>query len=158
MKNICGYTKQDLQYIRNFIKEINDEIVVRISPAGSFECFLTTFKLRLGKKKAPIEQDILWQEWYEQQDFYMGEVNKRMISLLHEVGHFETFDVNEWLFRNEQQDILINKYLNGEMTLKEINFAYWDLVNEYKATKWAVEYYMKNKNKCDALAKILNFK
>lgn len=26
MKNKCGYSKKDLQYIRNFVKEINNEI------------------------------------------------------------------------------------------------------------------------------------
>ena len=51
MKNVCGYNKQDLVYIRQFIKEINNEIVVRISPSGTWECSLPKYRIYLGAKK-----------------------------------------------------------------------------------------------------------
>lgn len=158
MKNKCGYSKKDLQLIRSFIKEIDKNIKVRISPAGNFECQLTIGKLNIGNKKMDKKQRVLWQEWYEQQEFYVGKVNKRMISLLHEIGHFQTFNFEEYALRNSQEYILIEEYCKGTLSEKELNFAYWNMTNEYKATKWAIEYYRNNRNRCEELAAILNFK
>ena len=158
MKNKCGYNKKDLQLIRNFIKEIDKDIVIRIAPNQEFYCQLPLGKIYLGKKKIDDIQ-FYWYNWYQEQEFFSKEeINLRMITLLHEIGHFVTFDLNEWLDRNKKVPQLTEKYCKGELTLKELNFAYWNLPNEYKATEWAVDYYKRNKEKCDRLAKMINFK
>lgn len=157
MKNKCGYTKKQLQLIRNFIKDINEEIVLRISPRGDFCCELPQYKLFLGNKKLATE-NILWEKWYRQQDFYCGIVSNRMIALLHEIGHFETFDINEWLSRNEETERLIKQYYKNKINFKELNYKYWEIPNEYKATAWAINYYQKNKEKCDLLAQQIGYK
>lgn len=158
MKNKCGYSKKDLQYIRNFVKEINNEIIVKIASNENFYCKLPIYKLYLGNKKMPSYQKEVWEEWYKKQSFYCGEVNYRIVSLLHEIGHFETFDVNEWISRNNEVNHLEYQFWCGEINGKELNFAYWDLPNEYKATEWAIKYYQENKEKCDKLAKVINYK
>lgn len=156
-KNKCGYSKQDLQIIRNFVKEINNEIVVKISPGKTWECQIPTYRLRLGKKKLDIE-DFYWYNWFSQQDFFTDIlINKNVFSLLHEIGHFETFDVNEWLDRNNKVPQLANEYYKGTLTYEELNYKYWELTNEYKATKWAIEFYKNNQEKCNELAKSVKF-
>jgi len=156
MKNKCGYNKKQLQLIRYFIKEINEEIVLRISPAGEFSCNLPAYRLYLGNKKLKY-QSALWEKWYRKQEFYCGDVNNRMIALLHEIGHFETFNVDEWLLRNDQVEVLLNQFYDKKISFEDLNYAYWDLTNEYKATQWAIEYYKKNKEKCDLLAQQIGY-
>lgn len=159
MRNKCGYTKKDLELIRNFTKEINEEIVIKISPQGNgFYCKLPNYKIYLGNKR-PSQEELLWEQWYKEQDFFIGnDINRKIISLLHEIGHFQTFNIDEWLDRNKKVPCLTNRYYNGEMTFKELNYFYWNLINEYKATKWAIEYYKSNREKCERLAEMLNYK
>lgn len=155
MKNKNGYSKQDLKLIRNFIHEINSELKLRIATDRFFICVIPQYKIYLGAKKQPIEEDNIWWEWFSKQEFFTEDINKRIISILHEVGHFQTFDVNEWLDRNEKHEKLIDDYYDYKLDMKELNFAYWDLTNEYKATKWAIEYYVNNRVKCEQLAKAI---
>lgn len=155
MKNKNGYTKEDLKNIRKFIKDINNELNLRIATDRFFVCRIPEFKIYLGAKKQPIEEDNIWWEWFSQQKFYTKNINKRIISILHEVGHFQTFDVDEWLDRNKKHEQLIQDYYDYKLDIKELNFAYWNLTNEYKATKWAIEYYNNNREKCEQLAKLI---
>ena len=156
MKNKCGYNKKQLQLIREFIKDINNEIVLRISPAKEFCCNIPEYKLYLGTKKMGY-QSVLWENWYRQQKFYCGKVNNRLIALLHEIGHFETFDTTEWVLRNAKVDDLTYQFYDNKMSFEDLNFAYWNLENEYKATEWAINYYKNNKEKCDLLAQQIGF-
>jgi hypothetical protein len=156
MKNVCGYNKQDLIYIRQFIKEINNEIVLRISPSGAWECSLPKYRIYLGAKKISKDLDYSWQTWYKKQEFYIGDnIFRRIISLLHEIGHFETFNVDEWDARNKIEKKLVKAYINDKISYDDLNYAYWNLPNEYKATKWAIEYYKNNRAKCEKLAAML---
>lgn len=158
MKNKCGYNKKDLQLIREFVKDIDKNILIRIAPNKEFCCCLPLGKLYLGQKKM-CDFEIYWYDWYQKQPFYSKEnINLRIITLLHEVGHFITFDIQEWLDRNAEVPILTEKYYNNEISFEELNYAYWNLTNEYKATEWAVNYYKSNKEKCDRLAEMVNFK
>ena len=143
--------------IRDFIKDINEEIVLRISPSKEFCCNVPACRLYLGTKKLEY-QSLLWEDWYRQQEFYCGVVNNRLIALLHEIGHFETFDVAEWFLRNAEVDDLTYQFCDNKITFENLNFAYWNLENEYKATKWAIEYYKNNREKCDLLAQRIGFK
>lgn len=81
--------------------------------------------------------------------------NKRIISILHEVGHFQTFNEAEFEERNTKEELLNGMYEMGLIDFEELNFAYWNLTNEINATKWAIEYYNKNKKYCDNLIKLL---
>ena len=50
MKNWCGYSKQDLKIIRDFVHEINNEIIVKIGTSKNWYCVLPWYKLYLGAK------------------------------------------------------------------------------------------------------------
>jgi len=154
MKNICGYSKNDLKVIREFIKSINNEITVRISPNGEFCVLFLTYKLHLGMKKKPDYEKEVWKKWYRQQKFYNGEdINPTILSILHEIGHFQTFNVEEWTTRNKEVNKALDLYYDNKIDMETLNFMYWDTINEYKATQWAIDYYVNNKAKCECLAR-----
>ena len=154
MKNWCGYSKQDLKIIRDFIHEINNEIIVKIGTTKNWYCVLPLYKLFLGAKKQEQWIEEIRLNWCKKQDFYF-EANMNIISLLHEIGHFQTFDLQEWQDRNEQEEHLQDLYCEDKIDMVEMNNRYFDLPNEYKATKWAFEYYKANKSKCENLAKLI---
>ena len=154
MKNWCGYNKKELKIIRDFIHEVNNEIVVRIATDKSWKCILPLYKLYLGAKKQDKWVEEMRLNWCKEQEFYC-EVNMNIISLLHEIGHFQTFNLEEWQDRNKQVNELQNLYCEDKIDMIELNYKYFDLPNEYKATKWAFEYYKANKSKCENLAKLI---
>jgi hypothetical protein len=154
MKNWCGYNKKELKLIRDFIHEVNNEIIVRISTDKSWKCVLPLYKLFLGAKKQEQWVEEIRLNWCKEQDFYC-EANMNIISLLHEIGHFQTFNLEEWQDRNKQVNELQNLYCEDKIDMLELNCKYFDLPNEYKATKWAFEYYKANKSKCENLAKLI---
>lgn len=154
MKNWCGYSKKELKLIRDFIHEVNNEIIVRISTDKNWKCVLPLYKLFLGAKKQEQWVEEIRLNWCKEQDFYC-EANMNIISLLHEIGHFQTFNLEEWQDRNKQVNELQNLYCENKIDMLELNCKYFDLPNEYKATKWAFEYYKANKSKCENLAKLI---
>ena len=154
MKNWCGYNKKELKLIRDFIHEVNNEIIVRISTDKSWKCILPLYKLFLGAKKQEQWVEEIRLNWCKEQEFYC-EANMNIISLLHEIGHFQTFNLEEWQDRNKQVNELQNLYCEDKIDMLELNNRYFDLPNEYKATKWAFEYYKANKSKCENLAKLI---
>lgn len=154
MKNWCGYNKKELKLIRDFIHEVNNEIIVRISTDKSWKCVLPLYKLFLGAKKQEQWVEEIRLNWCKEQEFYC-EANMNIISLLHEIGHFQTFNLEEWQDRNKQVNELQNLYCEDKINMLELNYKYFDLPNEYKATKWAFEYYKANKSKCENLAKLI---
>ena len=154
MKNWCGYNKKELKLIRDFIHEVNNEIVVRISTDKSWKCVLPLYKLFLGAKKQEQWVEEIRLNWCKEQEFYC-KANMNIISLLHEIGHFQTFNLEEWQDRNKQVNELQNLYCEDKIDMLELNCKYFDLPNEYKATKWAFEYYKANKSKCENLAKLI---
>ena len=54
-----------------------------------------------------------------------------------------------------QEEYLQDLCCEDKIDMVEMNNRYFDLPNEYKATKWAFEYYKANKSKCENLAKLI---
>lgn len=153
-KKVRKFTKKDLWLIQDFIGAINSDITIAISENKRFECDIPNKIIYLGVKNTNKDELKLYNRWLEQQPFYT-KVNKRIISILHEVGHFQTFNKAEFEERNTKEELLINMYENDLIDFEKLNFAYWNLTNELKATKWAIEFYNSNKKYCDNLIKIL---
>lgn len=153
-KRVRRFTKKDRLLIEDFIHSINSNLDIKISENKRFECDIPNKTIYLGTKNINKEEKQLYNKWFTQQPFYT-KVNKRIISILHEVGHFQTFDSIEFKERNEQEEWLNFLYENDIINFEELNFAYWNLTNELKATMWAIEFYNNNKKYCDNLIKIL---
>ena len=82
-----------------------------------------------------------------------------MASLLHEIGHHMTYiyltdkEVNACIKAKNQ----IIKDLDKEnANIEELMQRYFNLVDEYEATAWAVEYYTENEAKMCYLWEIIN--
>lgn len=153
-KRIRPFTKKDLWLIQDFIGAINSDITIAISENKRFECDIPNKTIYLGTKNINKEEKQLYNKWFRQQPFYT-KVNKRIISILHEVGHFQTFNTLEFEERNEKEILLTVMYENDLIDFEKLNFAYWNLTNELKATMWAIEFYNNNKKYCDNLIKLL---
>lgn len=153
-KKVRPFTKKDLWLIQDFIGAINSDITIEISENKRFECDIPNKVIYLGVKNTNRDELKLYNKWLQQQPFYT-KVNKRIISILHEVGHFQTFNEIEFKERNEQEEWLNFLYENDIIDFEELNFAYWNLENEIKATKWAIKFYNDNKKYCDNLIKLL---
>jgi len=153
-KRVRHFTKKDRLLIEDFIHSINSNLDIKISENKRFECDIPNKTIYLGIKNINKEELKLYNKWFTRQPFYT-KVNKRIISILHEVGHFQTFNIIEFQERNEQEKWLDFLYENNMINFEELNFAYWNLENELKATKWAIEFYNNNKKYCDNLIKLL---
>jgi len=153
-KRVRRFTKKDRLLIEDFIHSINSNLDIKISENKRFECDIPNKTIYLGIKNINKEELKLYNKWFTRQPFYT-KVNKRIISILHEVGHFQTFNIIEFQERNEQEEWLDFLYENNIINFEELNFAYWNLENELKATKWAIEFYNNNKKYCDNLIKLL---
>lgn len=153
-KRVRHFTKKDRLLIEDFIHSINSNLDIKISENKRFECDIPNKTIYLGIKNINKEELKLYNKWFTQQPFYT-KVNKRIISILHEVGHFQTFNAIEFQERNEQEEWLDFLYENDMINFEELNFAYWNLTNELKATMWAIKFYNNNKKYCDNLIKLL---
>lgn len=153
MKNY-NFTKEEKQTIRNFIHSIDKSIKVRVSQELRFECDIEKRTIYLGSKKIDKKENKLFQEWFKQQPEYI-KINKTLMSILHEIGHFMTFNKQEFEIRNETEEMLMFMYENYYINEKEINFGYWNIANERKATMWGVDYFKNNQEKCRYLAAAL---
>ena len=153
MKNY-NFTKEEKQTIRNFIHSIDKSIKVRVSQELRFECDIEKRTIYLGSKKIDKKENKLFQEWFRQQPEYI-KINKTLMSILHEIGHFMTFNKQEFETRNETEEMLMFMYENYYINEKEINFGYWNIANERKATMWGVDYFKNNQEKCRYLAAAL---
>ena len=154
MKNY-NFTKEEKQTIRNFIHSIDKSIKVRVSQELRFECDIEKRTIYLGSKKIDKKENKLFQEWFRQQPEYI-KINKTLMSILHEIGHFMTFNKQEFEIRNETEEMLMFMYENYYINEKEINFGYWNIANERKATMWGVDYFKNNQEKCRYLAAALS--
>lgn len=150
-----NFTKQEKIIIREFIHSIDKSLKVRVSQEQRFECDIPKKTIYLGSKKIDKLENKLFQEWFKSQPEYI-KINKTLMSILHEIGHFQTFNKQEFEIRNEIEEMLIFMYDNYYINEKEINFAYWNIENERKATMWGVQYFKENQEKCLQLAAALS--
>ena len=59
-------------------------------------------------------------------------------------------------FQPEIKDVSSNVNYSNTIYIEEYNDMYFHIPAEFEATAWGVQYYLKNKEKCDKLVRILN--
>ena len=153
-RKIKKFTKKDRMLIEDFIHSINNNVKIKISENKRFECDIPNNIIYLGVKNIDKQEQKMFNKWLKLQPEYI-QINKKLISILHEVGHFQTFNQILWEERNEQEEVLTRLYDLNLLTYEELNFAYWDMPNERKATMWAIDFYKNNKKYCNNLIKLL---
>ena len=153
-RKIKKFTKKDRMLIEDFIHSINNNVKIEISENKRFECDIPNNTIYLGVKNIDKQEQKMFNKWLKLQPEYI-QINKKLISILHEVGHFQTFNQILWEERNEQEEVLTRLYDLDLLTYEELNFAYWDMPNERLATMWAIDFYKNNKKYCNNLIKLL---
>lgn len=153
-RKVIKFTKKDTLIVNNFVASINNKLSVRISENKRFECDIPNNKIYLGLKNLDNKENTLFQKWLKSKDITIS-INRRLLSLLHEIGHFQTFNEQEFEERNIQEQMFVSMYENGLISYEELNFYYWNMTNELKATMWGVNYYLTNTKKCKQLVKKL---
>jgi hypothetical protein len=73
---------------------------------------------------------------YEEFNLYIQQEKMFIFSILHEIGHYFTFDMNNF-----------DNYCNMLKGIEDDDYSsYRKIPEEYKADKWAVEFIKNNKN------------
>ena len=146
------FTKKDIIAIQNFVDNIIEDI--QVVKGFAYQCDLEEEMIFLGRKRIN-KYDNYFMEWLREQPEYTFEVNTIVISILHEIGHFMTY--NEEI--SKQGTLLkgIYGFLQEENIIKkkEHNFRYFEIENEKLATMWGLDYYKNNRKQCDKLAEML---
>lgn len=146
------YNNKEKRTIRNFVKKINTNYRVHFEDK-EFEVDVDNQIIYIGRQDYDMYAQFYY-NWYSKEFPTCKDANWWLISLLHEIGHIETKDLNT---SREREEMLETLTLLEEMGISEedINIIYFQIPNEYKATKWAIEYYKANKSKCEQLAKLI---
>lgn len=78
-------------------------------------------------------------------------MNPFLIGVLHEIGHFMTYDEELDKDRSILYYMIQINYTVAQ--LKEYSYMYFSIPAEFEATKWAVNYYLSHKEYCDNFIK-----
>ena len=147
------YTKKQKQIITDFIKKIDTDYEVFFEKVFSADVYEE--QVFVGSKAyIKCYDSEMFMNWFSKEFGFT--MNKWLIALLHEIGHLET--TSEKL--QEQRDLLYKAltllYEDNTLSIEELNERYFNIPCEYAATAWGVEYYLKNKEKCENLIKTLD--
>ena len=148
------FNRKEKAIVQDFVNSINSSLAIKISENKRFECDIPKNTIYLGLKTIDEDELELFNEWLSTHNV-KTKMNRRILSLLHEIGHFQTFNKEEWEDRNKREQVLIFLYDQDIISYKQLNFSYWNLTNELKATMWGVNYYKRHKKQCEELAAML---
>ena len=149
-KKINKFSKKDIQTIQDFVYSINKNLIIKNSEYKRFECDIPNNTIYLGIKNNNKKDNALFMKWFKQQPEYIN-INNKLLSLLHEIGHFQTFNQNEFDIRNELENAYCFMYEQDIISYEQLNFAYWNLANERKATMWGIQFYITHTKECKDL-------
>lgn len=153
-RKFIKFTKKDKMIIQDFVSNIDNSLIIETSPEKRFECDIAQKTIYLGTKNTDKYEKAAFIKWYKAQDFFTP-MNRRILSLLHEIGHFKTYNEIEFEERNTIEDMITFMYEQGAINYQELSKAYFEIPNELKATQWGVQYYKNHTQECKELAKRL---
>ena len=137
--------------IEDFVWSIDDFIDVDFNTSEfcvdiENECVFIPLNPR--EEESKMFMDFIEEEYGEY------DMDADVLGILHEIGHIFTYD--ESLARAREVKVLRLRldFDAAVSSLKEYNFAYFQIPAELNATNWAIEYYRNHRQECDSLAKI----
>lgn len=140
--------KRKIDYIKDFVKNIDNDF--EVYEGDTFEANVAQEEVYITFSDSKENQETYLK--FLKQEFGK-DFNPFVISLLHEVGHIKTNDEEMLEDRDLVYGLLKMDFYNGTSSIEEYNNMYFRIPAEYSATEWAVDYYNKNKEKCEKLAK-----
>lgn len=131
------------QIIKTFIKAINPKIKVDFN-TDEFYCEIENKKIGIVLSDECDEVETIYHNFLLSQ--FNENFNTFLMSILHEIGHIETYnedDINEreMLYYFLQLDYTHDKF-------EEYNIKYFSIPAELNATTWGVNFYRNNKKLC----------
>jgi hypothetical protein len=150
MKN--KFTRKEIKIIQNFVNEIDNNIKVKKSKV--FECEIEKNQIFVSDKNYTKDTE-LFMKWLETLKEYQP-INFILISILHEIGHIETYTEELEEERNKMYSMYSFLNKQGIMSTEELNNLYFEIPDEKNATLWGLNYYVNNKEKCNKLLQDLN--
>ena len=155
MKKINRFNKKERLLIEDFIHSIDNTLKVKVSKNKMFECDIPKKTIYIGIKNVDKRENELFIEWLKTLPEYQENINRRILSILHEIGHFKTYNEQEFQERQNVFSMLTFMYEQDVIDYKEYGLAYWNMTNEKKATLWGLNFYKTHKKECNNLVKLL---
>ena len=140
--------KKGIDYVRDFVKKIDSDY--EVCEGNVFEVDIAQEEIFITFFDSKAEQETYLK--FLKQEFGK-DFNPFVISLLHEIGHIKTNDDKMLENRDFIYGLLKTNFNNRVSNIEEYNNMYFRIPAEYAATEWAVDYYNKNKEECEKLAK-----
>lgn len=145
-----------------FTNEPYEKVVIRRDSQGGFYADLRTIEINIiliGYTLGHTIDDLFFYEKFVEKYPKGEEVNKYLVSILHEIGHYSTFmkridlSINTGYDRKAEMEkigrLLDRLYDEGhsrEEICKEVNGIYINLPDERLATDWAGEWLSKEEH------------
>lgn len=122
--------------IYNFIKEVNMDLRVKFQEYD-IECDIYDEIIYIG---ATFDKQIdkYFQEFVEQLEPKCKNINPFLLSILHEIGHIETWTEEDLEEKHFLYNMLQMNYKDSD--IKEYNNMYFRIPLEQNATEWGINY------------------
>lgn len=143
--------KSKISIVKDFVKQINPDYRVKYS--NQFECNPIEEIVYINFRHAEDANDLFSKFCQEQ---FGKSYNAVLISLLHEIGHIETFDDDLDEERGNRYALLQYLWDNSDIDRETLHFEYFRLPSEIEATTWAVEFIENNAEMCENFLKMLD--
>ncbi len=144
------YSKKEIKIIQDFINT-NIDNDIKVKTDIEYSCDMYEEIIYLGPKSFVCES---FDNWFNQK-FENGEkYNKRLIAILHEIGHIMTLNEETQDDREFRYALLLLQVDN--ISIDELNYQYYEITAELDATTWGYEFYKNNYELCQELVKELN--
>lgn len=125
-----------VDYVINLYPELNREM---FEEGNFFLYYPEERKMQISNVVDEIEMEgnkFLEKYLYEEFDLYIQQDKMFIFSLLHEIGHYFTFNINDF-----------DSYCKNLKEIQDDNYLeYRKIPEEYKADEWAVEFIKNNIN------------
>ena len=130
-------------YVTQFIQSIIPDVEVEFED-DEFCVNIEERVINIGINPDP-EGDRLIQEFVFNK--FGVPMDSFLIGVLHEIGHIMTYDEEI----NSEGDMLyyLLRMNYDDMKYEDYSIMYFNIPSEYRATEWAVNYYLSHRDKCD---------
>lgn len=141
-------------YIKRFIEELVPDVKVVFTSESWYYKDDELDKAIISINLDSEDTDKLFNEFTNKA--FNIEINYLLASILHEVGHYYTFNDFDKFTKEMVLNIAETELYNGKLSLKDVQYIYFNTTLEYNATKWAMDYYKANEKKCKDFLRKMN--
>ena len=131
-------------YVKQMVKQIDKSIKVKFGKC--LQCEPTENTIYVNNKTDII--DIVTFRDYVKELNSKCKFNTLLLGILHEIGHIYTYEEQNEEEYTRDTELLSLLFKEKKLSAKQLNEFYVRLPLEANATKWAIEFAMKNKKFC----------